>query len=268
MKLMSTRWTRMVRDIVLGSMMSLLFFVPGLSWAQVREQEMTKTIDIVLVHGAFADGSSWSRVIGLLQQKGYHVTAVQNALASLATDASATERVIARQPHDVLLVGHSWGGAVISVAGNHPKVKGLVYLSALAPDSGESVAQLLQRLNAPMEGLAPDASGLIWLDNPQVFGQVMAQDLAQDEIARLAAVQQPIAASAFSEKVAHAAWRDKPVWYLVTEGDHALPSDVQRKLAQMMGAQTRTIQSSHMSLVSHPDDVATLIDQAAQTLRQ
>jgi alpha-beta hydrolase superfamily lysophospholipase len=189
----------MVRDIVLGSMMSLLFFVHEVSWAQVREQEMTKTIDIVLVHGAFADGSSWSRVIGLLQQKGYHVTAVQNALAALATDASATERVIARQPHDVLLVGHSWGGAVISVAATIPRSRGWS-ICRHSRRIQASVAQLLQRLNAPMEGLAPDASGLIWLDNPQVFGQVMAQDLAQDEIAKLAAVQQPIAASAFSEK--------------------------------------------------------------------
>jgi len=265
--LTTTRGQRMARHIVLSSVMSLLLYIPGISWAQAKMQDMTKAIDIVLVHGAFADGSSWSKVIALLQKKGYRVTAVQNPLSSLTADVSATEKVIERQPHDVLLVGHSWGGAVISAAGNHPKVKGLVYLSALTPDSGESVAQLLQRLKAPMEGLAPDAAGLIWLDKPQIFGQVMAHDLAQDEIAMLTAVQQPIAASAFGEQIAHAAWHDKPVWYLVTEDDHALPTDVQRKLANMIGAHAQTIRSSHMSLVSHPDEVAALIDKAAQTLR-
>jgi pimeloyl-ACP methyl ester carboxylesterase len=260
-------WTSISRYVLLTCLSAILSLNPALSRAQDTMQNTSPTVDIVLVHGAFADGSSWFRVIALLQQKGYHVTAVQNPLTSLAADVRATTRVIERQPHKVLLVGHSWGGAVITEAGNHPSVRGLVYLSALAPDSDENVAQLLQRLHAPMEGMQPDQQGLIWLDDPQAFGQVMANDVAPEQVRHLAAVQQPIAASTFSERIGHAAWRDKPVWYLITEDDHALPATVQRKIASMLGAQTQAIPSSHMSLLSHPDKVADFIDQAARTLR-
>lgn len=237
---------------------------PALSMAQ---SGMPKRLDIVLVHGAFADGSSWSRVIALLQKKGYRVTAVQNPLTSLAADVAATNNVIDRQRHDVLLVGHSWGGVVVSEAGNHSKVKGLVYLSALVPDSGESAGRLLERLQAPMEGMAPDANGLVWLDDPVAFARVMAGDVGSEEVRRLTAVQQPIAAAAFGELIGNAAWREKPSWYLITEGDKALPTPIQRKLAVMTGAHTMSLRSSHMSLVSHPDAVANLIDQAARTVR-
>ncbi|WP_371925470.1 alpha/beta fold hydrolase [Herbaspirillum sp. WGmk3] len=257
---------RLRRRWMLAGLMAWLFLIPFLSSAQTMRTEPAPLIDIVLVHGAFADGSSWSKVIALLQRKGYHVTAVQNPLSSLAADVAATSRVIARQPHPVLLVGHSWGGAVISEAGNQEKVKGLVYLSALAPDSGESVAQALQRLQAPMQGLQPDHDGLIWLDDPKVFAQVMAHDVAVDQVRALAAVQQPIAASAFAEPVMHAAWHDKPGWYLVTQGDHALSTAVQQQFAAAMKAQTETIVSSHLSLVSHPRQVADLIDRAARSL--
>jgi pimeloyl-ACP methyl ester carboxylesterase len=220
--------------------------------------------NIVLVHGAFADGSSWSEVIAILQRKGYHVTAVQNSLTSLADDVAATRRVLDRQQGDVLLVGHSWAGAVVTEAGNAPNVKGLVYLSALAPDSNESVGDLLARLHAPMEGLKPDGNGLIWLDDPAAYRQVMAGDVRAAKARLLAAVQQPIAAGAFGEKVSHAAWRDKPSWYLVTDNDHALPPAVQRELAKETGAHRVALQSSHMSMVSHPADVADLIDRAAR----
>jgi len=240
-------------------------FNPALARAQ---STMLPLLDIVLVHGAFTDGSSWSKVIVLLQKKGYRVTAVQNPLTSLAADVSATIKVIDRQPHDVLLVGHSWGGAVVTEAGNHSKVKGLVYLSALAPDSGESVGRLLERLQAPMEGMVPDANGQVWLDDPNTFAKVMAGDVASEEVRRLAAVQQPISAAAFSEKIGHAAWRGKPRWYLVTEGDHALPTTIQRKLAVMMAAPTVEIESSHMSLISHPEAIVDLIDEAARMIKQ
>ncbi|WP_040243031.1 alpha/beta fold hydrolase, partial [Xanthomonas citri] len=129
---------------------------------------------IVLVHGAFADGSSWSGVIGALQHQGYRVTAVQNPLTSLADDVAATRRVLERQRGDVLLVGHSWGGAVVTESGNADNVKGIVYLSALVPDAGESVGTLLARLKAPMEGLQPDAHGLVWLDDAAAYQHVMA----------------------------------------------------------------------------------------------
>lgn len=224
--------------------------------------------NIVLVHGAFADGSSWNLVITRLQAMGYHVTAVQNPLTSLADDVAATERVLRRQTGNVLLVGHSWAGAVITQAGNAANVKGLVYLSALVPDNGESVADLLQRLDAPMSGLAPDAQGLIWLDDPQQFRQVMAADVPMKQVRALASVQQPIAAACFAGKVQHAAWHDKPSWYLQTQDDHALRPAVQRAIAQQIGANVTSIRSSHLSMLSHPDDVARLIDQAARKAGQ
>jgi pimeloyl-ACP methyl ester carboxylesterase len=220
--------------------------------------------NIVLVHGAFADGSSWSEVIAILQRKGYRVTAVQNSLTSLADDVAATCRVLDRQKGDVLLVGHSWAGAVVTDAGNAPNVKGLVYLSALVPDSNESVGDLLTRLHAPMHDLKPDGNGLIWLDDPAAYRQVMAGDVPAARARLLAAVQQPIAAGAFGEKVSHAAWRDKPSWYLVTGNDHALPPAVQRELARETGAHRVTLASGHMSMVSHPADIARLIDRAAR----
>ncbi|KRB30464.1 alpha/beta hydrolase [Acidovorax sp. Root70] len=223
--------------------------------------------NIVLVHGAFADGSSWGAVIERLQRKGYHVTAVQNPLTSLAEDVAATRRVLARQTGDTLLVGHSWAGAVITEAGMADNVRGLVYLSALVPDAGESVADLLARLQAPMDGLAPDAQGLVWLDDPEVYRHVMAADVPAARAAQLAAVQQPISARAFGDKLGAAAWRHKPSWYLVTENDQALPPGAQRAMAQGIGATVATVRSSHMSLVSHPQAVVALIERAASGRR-
>ncbi|KTC43890.1 alpha/beta hydrolase, partial [Pseudomonas fluorescens ABAC62] len=195
---------------------------------------------------------------------GYHVAAVQNPLTSLEDDVLATQRVLRRQTGDVLLVGHSWAGAVITQAGNSANVKGLVYLSALVPDSGESAADLLQRLNAPMTGLTPDADGLIWLDDPVQFHQVMAADLPMKKVQWLASVQQPVSAACFAGKVQHAAWRDKPSWYLQTTEDKALLPSVQQAIAKQIGARVSAIRSSHLSLVSHPDSVANFIDQAAR----
>ncbi|MEQ9847630.1 alpha/beta fold hydrolase [Pectobacterium brasiliense] len=229
--------------------------------------EAAKINNIVLVHGAFADGSSWSAVTSRLQALGYHVTAVQNPLTSLADDVEATEHVLQRQQGDVLLVGHSWAGAVVTQAGNDPKVRGIVYLSALVPDSGESVSDLLQRLKAPMEGMAPDANGLIWLDNPEQYREVMAGDVPLKKAQELAAVQQPIAAKAFGDRVQKAAWKAKPTWYLLTENDKALNPSIQKEIASHIGAKTRSIASSHMSLVSHPEAVADFIDSAAKAVK-
>lgn len=237
---------------------------PALAWASDKTSGVH---NIVLVHGAFADGGSWSDVIPLLQARGYHVTAVQNPLTSLSDDVEATRRVLARQDGDVLLVGHSWAGAVVTEAGNASNVKGIVYLSALVPDSNESVAELLQKRNAPMKGLVPDANGLVWLDDPNAFAHVMAGDVSRKRLAVLSATQQPMTAKAFGETVTHAAWVDKSTWYLVTQGDNALPTHVQEWIAQHIGARTATIKSSHMSMVSHPSFVADFIAKAARDLR-
>lgn len=228
---------------------------------QFAEAEMIK--NIVLVHGAFADGSSWADVTERLQKKGFHVTAVQNPLTSLKDDVQATERVLARQHGDVLLVGHSWGGAVVTQAGNDARVRGIVYLSALVPDAGESVSALLTRFGAPMQGMSPDKDGLIWLDNPSDFQHVMAEDVSEEKVKVLTASQQPVAAAAFNEPVKQAAWREKPSWYLMTTDDHALPYPVQKKIVAMTGSVTEKIGSSHMSMISHPAEVAAFIERAA-----
>lgn len=220
--------------------------------------------NIVLVHGAFADGSSWTEVIRLLQSKGYHVTAVQNPLTSLAEDVAATRRVLERQNGDVILVGHSWAGVVITEAGNAPNVKTLVYLSALVPDSHESVGDLLTRLNAPMDGLKPDVRGLIWLDDPDAYRRMMAGDVPEPRVRVLTAAQQPMTAAAFGEKIFQAAWHNKPSWYLITEDDQALKPAVQHALAAQIHARSVAIKSSHLSLISHPEDVARLIERAAE----
>lgn len=250
------------KNIRLGAfVMSLM-----ISFASPLRAEATDINNIVLVHGAFADGSSWSAVIPLLQADGYHVTAVQNPLTSLQDDVTATERVLERQKGGVLLVGHSWAGAVITQAGNAPNVKGLVYLSALAPDSGESVAEALTRLNAPMEGMEADKNGLIWLDDANAFHQIMANDLSASQARLLAAQQQPIAAGAFSEKIETAAWHSRPSWYLITENDHALNTSVQARFAHEIGAHISRIHSDHLSMISHPAQVAELINQAALSI--
>lgn len=255
--------------IYLSCLAARLALITGLVFAfifNVHAEESTVK-NIVLVHGAFADGSSWSEVTSRLQGMGYHVTSVQNPLTSLEDDVTATRRVLERQQSDVLLVGHSWAGAVITEAGNASNVKGLVYLSALVPDSGESVAELLQRLNSPMQGMSADKNGLIWLDDPAAFHKVMANDIPIPRAAQLAAAQQPIAARAFDGKVSYAAWRDKPVWYVETENDNALPLAIQIKLAKQIDAQVLSLNSGHMSMISHPDEVASFIDNAARTIK-
>ena len=257
-----TRVSGLLRGVVALAMTCTAAF---LSAAGQAANESTGVRNIVLVHGAFADGSSWSDVIPLLQAKGFQVTAVQNPLTSLADDVAATRRVLERQKGGVLLVGHSWAGAVVTEAGSAENVKGIVYLSALVPDAGESVSELLQKRNSPMEGPVPDHDGLVWLSDPKAYAHVMASDVSADRVAMLAAVQLPMAANAFNDKVSTAAWRTKKSWYLVTEGDNALPTAVQQWLANHIGATTKTIKSSHMSMISHPSAVADFIADAARS---
>lgn len=164
------------------------------------------------------------------------------------------------------MVGHSWAGAVVTEAGNAENVKGLVYLSALVPDAWESVSEILQKQNVSMEGLAPDHEVLVWLDDPKIYARVMAADVSAFRIAVLAATQQPISVNTFSEPVTTAAWTAKPSCYLVTERDNALPTHVQQWLVQHIGATTTTINSGHMSMISHPEAVAVVIARAAQQL--
>lgn len=217
-----------------------------------------------MVHGAFADGSSYHKVVERLQKKGYQVTAVQNPLTSLDVDVSAVKQVLDRQDGDVVLVGHSWGGVVISEASKHEKVKRLVYLSAIVPDSNENAGQALSRHGASSEGLTPDEKGVIWLPNAQVYQQVMANDLPLNKASVLWATQTPIHAVAFSQAVATPAWQSKPSFYLLIKQDNALPFNVQQSFANMIHAQTKMVNSGHLSMLSQPKVVVQLIEKASQ----
>lgn len=231
-----------------------------------RDSEVLPNPNIVLVHGAFADGSSWSKVIPLLQEKGYNVTAVQIPLTSLADDVAVTRRVLAMQSGPTILVGHSYGGAVITVAGaNESNVTGLVYISAFAPDVGEILGELSGRMPAApgQANIQPDAEGFLWI-NPKAFPESFAQDVDPVQARIMSAVQKPLSASIFSEKVTQAAWKSKPSWYLVSENDRMINPDLERFMAKRIGArEVVSIPSDHASLVSHPTEVAKLITDAA-----
>jgi pimeloyl-ACP methyl ester carboxylesterase len=219
--------------------------------------------NIVLVHGAFADGSSWARVIPILQAQGYNVTAVQNPLTSLADDVAATQRAIARQDGSVILVGHSWAGVVITEAGMDPKVVGLVYVAAFAPDQGEQVGELGKKYPAPPALAAPqvDKQGFLTLsaDAFKKFGS----DLPEGEALVAAATQGPIAASAFAAQVSAAAWKTKPSWYIVSTLDQAIAPDEERFFAKRMKATTTELKASHVPMLSQPKAVAAVIMDAA-----
>lgn len=264
--LLLDRWSRRMVTAMIIACAAMMYTHP------LQAQEAANTVNpirnIVLVHGAFADGSNWSEVIVRLQAKGYHITAVQNPLTSLADDVAAARRVLARQDGPTILVGHSWGGAVITEAGAEPNVAGLVYVSALAPDAGESVMDLQQHGPASpgMAGAKPDARGFLWFDT-DAFRDALAADVTVERAGVLASVQQPIAAASFGEKLTAAAWHDKPVWYVLSERDKALSPVLQRWMADRIKARTIAVPSSHMSLVSHAKEVADLIDQAARSPR-
>ncbi|WP_153134668.1 alpha/beta fold hydrolase [Paraburkholderia agricolaris] len=224
--------------------------------------------NVVLVHGAFVDGSSWNGVIAKLQQKGYHVSSVQNPLTSLADDVAATRRVLARQDGPTILVGHSWGGVVITQAGaNAPNVVGLVYVAAIAPDLHESTTDLMKRA-APMpagQSIVADPTGFLWLDRTKYHAD-FAADVPENLTRVLATAQVPIAATAFSETVSQVAWREKPSWYVLTTRDRAVSPAVEKFMADRMGAKIVPIASSHLVPVSHAGAVADVIDRAAREL--
>ena len=219
--------------------------------------------NIVFVHGAFADGSSWAKVIPLLEAKGYHVTAVQNPLTSLADDVAATKRALAQQDGPVLLVGHSWGGMVISDAGNDAKVAGLVYVAAAAPDPNQSLGELTK--DAPTPGLKKIKADAGFLSmTPQGINEDFAQDLTPTERKVIIATQQPVAAAAFGEKMPTVAWKTKPSWYIVAANDHMISPVLEQAMAQKIKATTLVLQASHVPMLSQPQKVADFIAEAAK----
>ena len=218
----------------------------------------------ILVHGAWADGSSWAKVIPLLERAGLDVTAVQLPLSSLADDAATVKRAIALEDGPILLVGHSYGGAVITEAGNDPKVKALVYVAAFAPDAGES-AFSLGELVPPSPAAAeirPDAAGFLKL-SPKGILEDFAQDLPEAERKVMVATQGPTSVNSLTGTITVPAWKSKPSWYVIAADDRAIPPQLETMMANKIGATTITLPTSHVPMLSRPQDVATLILQAA-----
>ena len=221
---------------------------------------------IVLVHGAFADGSSWDRVTPLLTAKGFAVVAVHESLGSLDADVDATKRAIEAAPGKVILVGHSYGGAVITEAGASDKVAALVYVAAFVPDKGESINDLGKGQPPPpwITKLIVDRAGFATLP-PDVVEKEFAQDLPAAEARLLASKQGPIAAKSFDVKLGTAAWRTKPSWYLRAEDDHMIAPAGQALMAKRASSKVTSIKASHVAMLSHPKDVAAVIIAAAAT---
>ena len=226
---------------------------------------LAQEVSVVLVHGAFVDGSGWQAVHGMLSARGYEVLVVQNPTLTLEGDVAATERVIGQARYPVVLVGHSYGGAVITQAGDHPKVSALVYLAAFVPDLGESVASLTSHPAEPGEATAPvlpPQDGFLMVD-PERFPQAFGADVAPEQTRFMAVSQVPWGLGAATAQLTRAAWRNKPSHYMVAASDRMIPPSAQRRMAARAGARIVEIDSSHAVMLSRPYEVATFIQAAA-----
>ena len=227
--------------------------------------ENTNGSNVVLVHGGFVDGSGWEDVHKILTRDGHHVSIVQNPTVSLADDVQATRRVIDAQDGPVILVGHSYGGVVITEAGNDPKVTKLVYIAAFAPDTGESVASLIKDPppDAPVPPILASQDGYLLLDNAK-FHDSFAADVDDEKAAFMADSQVPWGVAALSGSIDQPAWKTKPSWYLVTTEDKMIPPDAQRAMSKRAGSTVVEVKGSHAVYVSQPQAVASLIEKAAR----
>ena len=251
--------------VALIAFMSLTVSMLGVTGAMAQTNSSPQAVkNIVIVHGAWVDASSWSKVIPLLEAKGFHVVAVQNPLTSFADDLAATQRVISLQDGPVLLVGHSYGGVVITQAGNDPKVVGLVYVAAVAPPDGGSLNSVSKNYPpAPLGAeVRADAQGFL-----SVTAKGIAEDIAQEfpdkEQRVFTATQGQTASSAFSATVTTAAWKTKPSWCVIAGNDRAIPPEIEKAEASSIGATAITLPSGHLVMLTHPKGVADFIDLAA-----
>lgn len=220
--------------------------------------------NVVLVHAAWADASSWNKVIQPLQRKGMQVVSVQIPLTSLSDDAAAVRRALKRVGGPVVLVGHSYGGAVITAAGSrNPNVKALVYVAAMAPDEGETVGQLLHRAapHASAPALVPDEGGFLWM-SAKGFADAVAHDSSAEDAELMAATQKPIAIRCVEETMTKPAWKEKPSWFLVAERDRMIAPETQRFMAHRAEGRVRAIEVDHTPLASAPDQVVAIVSEA------
>jgi pimeloyl-ACP methyl ester carboxylesterase len=235
----------------------------GILMAQTSPTAAVK--NIVLVHGAWADGSGWEGVYKILTKAGYNVSVVQNPIISLSGDVAATKRTVANQNGPVILVGHSYGGAVITEAGTDPKVAGLVYVAAFAPDKGESVSTLIANppQGTPAPPILPPQDGYLYLDRGK-FPASFAGDVKPEAAAFMADSQVPWGVDALSGTISEPAWKTKPSWYLLTTEDKMIPPDAQRAMSKRAGSTVVEVKGSHAVYISHPQEVAALIERAAR----
>jgi pimeloyl-ACP methyl ester carboxylesterase len=222
---------------------------------------------VVLVHGGFVDGAGWEEVYNILKKDGYNVSVVQNPTTSLADDVAATRRAIAQAQGPVVLVGHSYGGVVVTEAGTDPKVAGLVYIAAFAPDQGESVESLIANPppGAPVPPILPPMDGYLFLDKAK-FRAAFAADVSEPKAAFLADSQVPWAVAALSGAVSKPAWKNKPSWYLVATEDKMIPPPAQRQMSARAGSTVVEAAGSHAIYISKPEAVAALIAKAADSV--
>jgi pimeloyl-ACP methyl ester carboxylesterase len=244
------------------AIMTIILIMGENTMAQTKSTTVVK--NIVLVHGGLVDGSGWEGVYNVLKKDGYSVTIVQNPTISLADDVAFTKRAIAAQNGPVILVGHSYGGAVITEAGNDPKVAGLVYIAAFALDKGESVSLLIKDPppGAPVPPILPPVDGFLLLDKAK-FPASFAGDVSPEKAEFMADSQVPWGLNALGGTISEAAWKAKPTWYLLTTEDRMLPPDAQRLMSKRAGATVVEVKSSHAVYVSHPQEVAHIIEEAA-----
>jgi pimeloyl-ACP methyl ester carboxylesterase len=230
----------------------------GSAWAQQIK-------NVVLVHGAFADGSGWRALYENLTKKGFHVSVVQNPLSSLEDDVAATKVVLDNQDGPTVLVGHSWGGAVITEAGNHPKVASLVYVAAFQPDNGESALQWLQTAPpAPENGvLPPDEKGIVYYDKAK-YHEGFCADIPKDQAEFMYASQGAFYAKGFTTPITHAAWRDKPAFACIATEDKSIAPEIQRAMYKRSNTKATDVKGSHVIFMSQPQAVAKVIEEAAK----
>ena len=248
---------------ILCAMTALLACAGSSSQAAAPPQGMP---NVVLVHGALIDGSAWRGVYDVLTRDGYHVSIVQQPLTGLAEDVAATRRVLDQQQGPVILVGHSYGGAIITVAGADPRVKALVYVAALQPDVGESTSQIAPPNPSQAQNFVVTPDGFITL-KPDRFGAEFGADLPRAEAEFMAHAQMPVASRAFDAKISVAAWRDKPSYFVLATEDRALDPAVAQRMAERAGSRVTRVRASHAVLITQPRAVAHVIETAAREVR-
>jgi pimeloyl-ACP methyl ester carboxylesterase len=251
-----------MKNLCVVAMLTAALAGGTLESASAQSASKTGIKNVVLVHGAFADGSGWEAVADILKKDGYTVSVVQHPETSFAEDVKFTKAVIDRQSGPVVLVGHSYGGAIITEAGNDPKVAALVYISAFAPDTGESCSTLAKALPAAGTGIKATDDGYLYID-PAVFHADFAADVPAAKAEFMAISQVLFSVDSFTSAVKDPAWKSKPSWYMVATADRSINPDQERMMAKRAHAKTVEVHSSHVAYISHPEETAKLIEEAA-----